>query len=69
MTQQVLWAVDGIDLLSKFNNFKNQQPQPRLSLALDGIAEVSARSGFSLSLSQKERMLASAVTVKSIDQK
>ncbi|KAH7028685.1 hypothetical protein BKA57DRAFT_230620 [Linnemannia elongata] len=69
LSQQVLWVVDGVDLLSKFNNFKNQQPQPRLSLALDGIADVSSGSGFSLSLSQKERMLASPVTVKGIDQK
>lgn len=61
--------MDDVDLLSKFNNFKHQQPQPRLSLALDGIADVSSGSGFFLTLSQKERMLASAFAVKDIDEK
>ncbi|KAK3805239.1 MAG: hypothetical protein JOS17DRAFT_781434 [Linnemannia elongata] len=69
LSQLDVWTVDDVDLLSKFNNFKHQQPQPRLALALDGIADVSSGSGFFLTLSQKERMLASAVAVKDIDEK
>ncbi|KAF9583208.1 hypothetical protein BGW38_010025 [Lunasporangiospora selenospora] len=69
LSQPGVWTVDDVDLLSKFNNFKHQQPQPRLSMALDGIADVSSGSGFFLTLSQKERMLASAVAAKDIDKK
>ncbi|KAF9403619.1 hypothetical protein BGZ94_004551, partial [Podila epigama] len=68
LSQQVLWMVDGVDLLSKFNNFKYKQSQSRHSLASDDIADVSSGSGFYLSLTRKERMLASAVTVKNIDE-
>ncbi|KAF9117260.1 hypothetical protein BGW39_002394, partial [Mortierella sp. 14UC] len=56
LSQLDVWTVDDVDLLSKFNNFKHQQPQPRLSLALDGIADVSSGSGFFRALSQKERI-------------
>ena len=69
LSQLDVWTVDDVDLLSKFNYFKHQQPQPRLSLALDGVADVTSGSGFSLTLSSKERMLASAVAVKDINAK
>ncbi|KAG0302027.1 hypothetical protein BGZ97_002522 [Linnemannia gamsii] len=48
LSQQVLWMVDGVDLLSKFNNFKYKQSQSRHSLALDDIADVNSEDSFNL---------------------
>ncbi|KAG0199797.1 hypothetical protein BGX33_011389 [Mortierella sp. NVP41] len=64
-----LHKVDGVDLLSKFDSFKNQQPQGRFSLALDGIADVTPGSAFSLYLSQEERALAITTSVKDINER
>ncbi|KAF9086019.1 hypothetical protein BGX29_001651 [Mortierella sp. GBA35] len=69
LNQQDTWIVDGVDLLSKFDSFKNQQPQGRFSLALDGIADVTPGSAFSLYLSQEERALAITTSVKDINER
>ncbi|KAF8924077.1 hypothetical protein BGZ58_002188 [Dissophora ornata] len=69
LNQLEIWMVGDVDMLSKFNNFKHQQPQSRFSLALDGIADVSPGSEFSQTLSQEERALANVISVKDLDEK
>jgi hypothetical protein len=63
------WRIDDLDLLSKFHDFRRQQAHSRLSLALDGIADVTPGSAFSRTLSIEERSLASVVNPKSVDEK
>ncbi|KAF9929876.1 hypothetical protein FBU30_001125 [Linnemannia zychae] len=68
LSQEMSWIVDDVDMMEKFNTFKNTQPLSPFSLALDDIANVSSGSGFAMSLSHKERKLANNVNVKSIEQ-
>ncbi|CAO3572332.1 unnamed protein product [Mortierella alpina] len=69
LNQQGTWSVGDVDLLSKFNNFRNQQPQSRYSLALDGIADVTPGSAFYLTLSQEQRILANTISFKEVDKR
>ncbi|KAF9946129.1 hypothetical protein BGZ72_000659, partial [Mortierella alpina] len=67
LNQDDEWMVGDVDLLSKFDQFKNQSIIPRFSLSLDGIADVSQGSDFYLFLSSEERRLATAVSPSSVD--
>lgn len=66
LNQTIIWRVSDVDLLSKFTEFR-RQPQPRLSLALDGIADVTPGSAFSLTLSHEQRMLVNADIISDKD--
>lgn len=69
LNQANVWKVGDVDLLSKFNDFKMQQTQSRLSLALDGVADITPGSAFSHTLSVEERTSANIVYAKSIDER
>ncbi|KAK3818225.1 MAG: hypothetical protein JOS17DRAFT_794328 [Linnemannia elongata] len=58
LNQLDTWKVGDVDLMSRFNNVKQQQTQSRFSLVLDGIADVTSGSAFSHSLTVEERTLA-----------
>ncbi|KAF8933645.1 hypothetical protein BGZ47_010776, partial [Haplosporangium gracile] len=70
LNQTITWTVDDVDLLSRFTEFKGQA-QPRFSLALDGIADVTPGSAFSQTLSPEQRMLVndSIVSDKDIEER
>ncbi|KAG0089132.1 hypothetical protein BGZ93_010015, partial [Podila epicladia] len=54
LNQRSEWKAGDVDLLSKFTDF-NGQPQPRVALALDGIADVTPGSTFYGTLSQEQQ--------------
>lgn len=68
LNQLDVWKVGDVDLLSKFNDFQQQQTQSRFSLALDGIADITPGSAFSRFLPVEERTLANTICVKSINE-
>jgi len=66
LNQRIVWKIGDLDLLSKFHDFKNQ-PRPRFSLSLDGIADITPSSEFAQTLSKEELVLANAVSTSDTD--
>ncbi|GJJ74259.1 hypothetical protein EMPS_06617 [Entomortierella parvispora] len=66
LNQKVEWKVGNHDFLSKFLDFK-AQASSRYSLALDGVADLSPGSEFTLTLPLEERPLACAVSTSEPD--
>lgn len=69
LNQDDKWIIGDVDMLSKFDQFKDQSDMPRFSLSLDGIADVSQGSRFCMFLSSEERKLAATVSPSLIDER
>ncbi|KAK5809448.1 hypothetical protein F5H01DRAFT_43738 [Linnemannia elongata] len=69
LNQDDKWIIGDVDLLSKFDQFKDQSDMRRFSLSLDEIADVSQGSRFCMFLSSEERKLAVTVPPSLIDER
>ncbi|KAG0361638.1 hypothetical protein BGX24_005316, partial [Mortierella sp. AD032] len=69
LNQDDKWMIGDVDLLSKFEQFKDQYDMSRFSLSLDGIADVSQGSGFCMFLSPEDRKLAATVSPSPVDER